>query len=226
MEEVFVGLIKGFGTVGVTAIFFIYCLSKLPTIYSNYDSFANRNLKNLTDLTQSNTLDKTTGEFISSILAEHHLSKNFKQPISRYEINKLIEIVNKLSYKISFRDLVSAKKHLNLDFVDDPDKIIDSDLNEDMLYKEYRKLVDIFIWVSSIGTGVMAISTSFPNLKYYNQLMEPSFFYTYYITLGIGIAYIEIKIKKARDNYKSAAFAIKIKLLLERQQLLNSQNIS
>lgn len=79
MEEVVVELIKGFGTAGITAIFFIWLLSKLPTIYTNYDSFTNRNLKSLSDLTQSNTLNSSTGELISNFLAEQYLARNFKQ---------------------------------------------------------------------------------------------------------------------------------------------------
>lgn len=222
MEQVVVELIKGFGTVGITAIFFIWLLSKLPTIYTNYDSFTNRNLKSLSDLTQSNTLNSSTGELISNFLAEQYLARNFKQPINGYEIQKINEIYHLAQNKLTIKEILESRKYLNLESINDPSNLIISSLDTHLLEKEFRKWLGCFSLVASIGGGLMAVLTSFPNFKYYNQISEPSFFYPYYIVLGLIVAYLELKTRKAKNNFRIAVKAFEIQRLLLQRQLATS----
>lgn len=236
VEDVIVDIGKSLGLFGTIGFVILYIADKLPSVLSNFDSYSNRKLKNLSDMSQGNYLEPESAKFVSNFLSESLVSKVFNRKISSYEIIKINSLHHLLDGKVSIDNIVGALDSLNLKHVnftlDDIENLLDYDAKEverQILKNNHltMNLLSLYFITNSIITLTYA-KTDF--LKNINST------YLIYTVTGIFF-FIQIhslwKLTRLRKKVKSGGLAIKIqKILLYKlrdistsQQQTSEQNV-
>lgn len=218
MDDLITKFFGGLGFSGIIIAVILYFLDKFPSIISNLDNLANKNLKSLSDLSQSNYLKPNHSTFISNILSEIYIKRLFRKPISGYQIEKINYLYDKLNKKISLESIVFALDGLNLDQIDNTSRLLKFDL--DQLLKLHKDKLNYFMWAEAIimaGMAIYSILSAYKGVgeKFYNLANSWSFFFMYVLALTLLAFPFMYNYVKVRKLCKSIEMAYSVRDVLE-----------